>query len=359
MRILVCPADRNACGMYRIVWPAEILRAQGHHVEILPEGANLLTGYFQNGPRGALTKIEMKHDCDVVVLQRCMQREFAEAIPLMQDQGIAVVVELDDDFARVPAQNIAYQAANPGMNPQRNWEWLQKACMAADLVTCSSGALAHRYAPHGRVAVLNNCIPESYFAEQHARVLRGDQWTPRRRVRVGWSGSVQTHPGDLDVTRGGVGRAVEANGARFHVIGTGIGVGAALDIHEGSKTGWVELTDYPRELARLDVGIVPLKASAFNRAKSWLKGLEMAAVGVPFVASCTPEYERLAKLGAGRLAAKPKDWEREVSKLIRDRTFREDQADLGREVARTLTIEANAWRWLAAWSEAGAMRRAA
>lgn len=356
MKILVCPADRGGCGHYRLIWPA---RALG--VEVLAEDDKLFRGHWQNGPRGALVKVDLLHGADVIVLQRCMNRQVVEAIPLIRAQGVAVVVELDDDFSRLHPDNVAAKASDPAFSPDRNWQWLQRACREADLVTCSTSTLAQRFAPHGRVAVLPNCVPASYLQEPQKRMLRGDHWTPRTRVRVGWSGSVGTHPGDLNVTRGAVGRAVEAAGARFHVIGTGVGVPDALDIppDKGSASGWVELADYPRELARLDVGIVPLKASAFNRAKSWLKGLEMAAVGVPFVASPTPEYERLARLGAGRLAAKPKDWERELGRLIRDREWRVELAERGREVAKQLTIEGNAWKWLAAWSEAGAMRRAA
>ena len=62
---------------------------------------------------------------------------------------------------------------------------------------------------------------------------------------------------------------------------------------------------YTSSVAELGVGLVPLLDSAFNRAKSWLKGLEYAALGVPFVASPTPEYVKLAGLGAGLLADDP------------------------------------------------------
>ena len=104
-------------------------------------------------------------------------------------------------------------------------------------------------------------------------------------MAVGWSGSTNTHPGDLEATGGAVGRVTKG----FHVIGTGVGVADALGLaRRPSATNWVPLFRYPEFLAQLDVGIVPLRACAFNRAKSWLKGLEMVACGVAFVASATP-----------------------------------------------------------------------
>jgi hypothetical protein len=78
---------------------------------------------------------------------------------------------------------------------------------------------------------------------------------------------------------------------------------------------------------------------------------------VPFVTSATAEYQRLAKLGAGRLAAKPKDWGREVGRLLRDRALRQELANQGRAVAADLTIEANAWRSWEAWDEARTCRQ--
>ena len=68
------------------------------------------------------------------------------------------------------------------------------------------------------------------------------------------------------------------------------------------QTGMIEQELFHAQVAQLDTGIVPLQRSRFNEAKSNLKGLEYAALGVPFVASPTAEYERLAesKFEAGR-----------------------------------------------------------
>jgi hypothetical protein len=102
----------------------------------------------------------------------------------------------------------------------------------------------------------------------------------------------------------------------------------------------------------MDVGIVPLEDTDFNAAKSRLKGLEMAAVGVPFVASPRDEYQRLHRLGAGLLADRPRDWRRHLTRLVRDGDYREELADRGRAVAAAETYENHADRWWAAWQRA-------
>jgi glycosyltransferase involved in cell wall biosynthesis len=105
-------------------------------------------------------------------------------------------------------------------------------------------------------------------------------------------------------------------------------------------------------MSEIDVGIVPLHASAFNQGKSWLKGLEMSALGIPFVASNTQPYVELAKAhGLGAIARSPREWTEQLTRLITDEPYRTDTGDVARDyVARHLTIEQNAERWLDAWT---------
>jgi len=272
------------------------------------------------------------------------------------------VVEVDDDFTRIDPRNVAHDACDPRTSPDRNYQHLLRACAQADLVTVSTAALAGRFASHGRVAVVPNCVPAAYLSEPNRRIFSGRDWQPGTKVRVGWAGSVETHPGDLEATGGALGTVLRELGgvASCHIVGTGRGVKDALRLTaEPSSTGWMPLEHYPKALAQLDVGIVPLRACAFNRAKSWLKGLEMAACGVPFVASPLPEYERLATLGAGVLASNSRQWAEQLRTFVTRPDVRAECAAKGRAVAKHYTIEANAHRWWEAWTSAAEMRRAA
>lgn len=323
-------------------------------------------------------------DTDVVVLQRPLLRWKGGLIDALQRAGVAVVVEIDDDFGAVHPRNAAWpdahrewmrdaEARRRGLleggpvetlsRSGRVWRrfagvladesdlWLRRACKAADLVTVTTPALAERYAPHGRVAVLPNLVPERYLSVGAA---------PRDGVTVGWGGTVATHPDDLEVTGGGVGRAVAETGARFEVVGDGEGVQSALALESPPEVaGWVDLDDWPSALARFDVGVVPLAESRFNAGKSALKMLEMAAVGVPAVVSPTPDNVRLARMGVGLLAADAAHWRQWVRLLVEREGAREDLAGRGREVAAGSTYEAHAGRWWDAWAQALDNRRAA
>jgi glycosyltransferase involved in cell wall biosynthesis len=341
LKVHVHPADEGGCGWYRLRWPAAALTAQGHDVTLHDDIGTIRHAGLPGHPI-----VDVECDADVVVLQRVIQRSTYDLIPLLQRKGVAVVVEVDDDFHALPA---GHPLRSRGQwSPARSPRWLMRACEVADLVTVSTAALADRYGAHGRVVVLPNMVPESY--------LKVSGHAPADRPVVGWTGSLATHVGDLEATGGGVAAALRATGARFHVIGTGNGVKDALglDEHPSTTAGWVSLTDYPRAYAGLDVAIVPLAANAFNEAKSDLKGLEALALGVPFVASSTGPYRRLAAdAGCGFLAECPDQWFGWTRYLVNMQEVREDGAEVGREYVREhRTVEGQAWRWLEAWDHA-------
>lgn len=344
MRVAVWPADLGGCGHYRLIWPTQALQAQGADIELrLPEQGSGLNGMFATiDGIERLVALQDRLDADVVVIQRPLAAYRADVIPLLQAQGVRVVVEIDDDFTSIHQRNTSWLSTHPRHNPGTNRANLARACQQADLVTVTTPALARRYGGHGRVTVIPNHIPARHLT------IRPD---PHEGVMVGWTGSIDTHPTDLQITRGAVARAITDTGATFTVVGTGKGVQQALDLPVPPLAcGWVPLDDYPVAMAQLDIGIVPLDDIAFNHAKSWLKGLEMAALGVPFVASPTEDYVRLHARGAGLLAAKPKHWAAQLRRLISSPDERAELAAAGRAVAEGLTVEGNADRWWDAWA---------
>lgn len=286
-------------------------------------------------------------DCDVLVMQRPLHRHRYEMIRHLQEAGIAVVVELDDDFEMIHPDNQAYWATRPNVNPDSNWQWLKKACKQADLVTCTTPALARRYARHGRVEVIPNYLPDGmWFRDLGER----DQ----SAVRIGWSGSVSSHPTDLQQTGGAINRvAREMPSVEVVNVGTGAGVAHHLGMRQVRASGWMDISIYPDAIAQFHVGIVPLDLTPFNQAKSALKGLEYAAAGVPFVCTRTDPYRELLADGIGRYADTPADWYREVRRLCSDRQMRHDLGAEWREaVSERWRLSLHADRWAQAWKRA-------
>lgn len=347
MKVAVYPADLGGCGHYRLIWPAEALAAQGYDVDIIraDDPERDIRALWHETDGGIEVVDVVTPDADVVVIQRPLRDVLADSIPILQAKGVRVVVEIDDDFEAMSRRNVSYPACHPELSPQRNWQHLARACERADLVTVSTPALAERYGTHGRVAVLPNYVSARYL--EHAGANCEDR---RGGPVVGWSGSIETHPDDLQVTGGAIGRVLQRTGAGFGVVGTGRGVRDALQLGVAPKaSGWLPIDEYPAGIAQLDVGIVPLELSAFNEAKSWLKGAEFAAVGVPFVASPMGPYRALAAAGVGHIAESPRQWERLVHRLLVDDGFWERTMLAGLEWASANRLEVHAHRWWEAW----------
>ena len=76
------------------------------------------------------------------------------------------------------------------------------------------------------------------------------------------------------------------------------------------------IPDVPKALHNFHIGLVPLTRNPFNEAKSYLKGLEYAASGIPFIATPTEEYRILAADGVGRLAETPDEWRDHARELL-------------------------------------------
>lgn len=353
------PAETGRCGQ-RLIWPAEVLRAQG---------ADVVVAHGRDDPA-------YDERFDVAVIQRPMLRRLVEGVspfePVgvirrLQADGIRVVVDIDDDFTALNRKNDVWDRVHPTRSPDCNWQHLTEACRQADLVTVTTPRLAAVYGGHGRVAIIPNHIPASYLS-----IPRPSNPVPL----VGWTGAVKTHPDDLQVTRGGVAKAVRVCGAQFGVVGPAEGVQAHLWLDSAPvlvqerlglpveidgagipRPGWVDINAYGLAAAQIDVGIVPLELTAFNQAKSWLKMMEFTALGVPCVGSPTdPNREFAARYGLP-LAGKPRDWERWVTRLVTDEALRVEMSEAGREAMRAETVEANAGQWWDAWERAYGRRQ--
>lgn len=343
MKVYVFPADTTGCGYYRLIWPSEVLKAQGHDVILMmPKDRNSAIQGMTN-MNGELIDVRVPDDADVIVMQRITHRYLVKAIELIRKKGIAVVVDIDDDLSAIHPSNPAFLAMHPknGVHSDHNWQNTQRACEAASRVMVSTDALLPRYAPHGRGSVIRNCVPQRYLGIQH----------PDSTV-IGWGGSVHSHPDDLQVV--GVGVEQVMNEASFRVVGPGTDAQKVLRLsREPEVTGVRDIAEeWPTALAELGIGIAPLADTRFNAGKSWLKPIEYSALGVPWVASPRAEYKRLHSMGVGLLAEKPKHWTSQLRKLVRNPAMRYEMSVAGRELAKKMTIEANAWRWWECWSEA-------
>jgi hypothetical protein len=323
-------------------------------VEIIPPGRpGEISGFtvrMRDLPNGEqeLISVSVPSDIDVLVLQRPAHRYQPQLVEALRRNGVAVVVDMDDDMSHIHKENIAYATYHPRSNSPFSWKYAMDSCKAATFVTTSTTELQKVYARRGHGMALDNYVPEATL--RYAKPETG---------AFGWAGTTKSHPDDLQVCGKTVQRLID-EGREFKVIGGPSKVKEALRLQEHPPcTGSVTLDVWVKTIAHhLDVGMVPLSPSPFNTSKSRLKGIEMMAAGVAWVASPRAEYRRLRReSGCGYLAETPKDWYNRLNQLLKDEPLRKEQVEMGREYMKDQTYEANAWRWAEAWERAYKVQR--
>jgi glycosyltransferase involved in cell wall biosynthesis len=122
--------------------------------------------------------------------------------------------------------------------------------------------------------------------------------------------------------------------------------------HRIEHIGWTEdLTQYYRSLA-FDVGIGPLQRTPFAAAKSSLRAVEYAALGVPAVLSDEPPYRGwVTPQVTGFLIDpdRPGDWFEALDFLAKNPEARTQMGELAKLRAREWTTEAAIMAWVQAW----------
>jgi hypothetical protein len=340
-------ADDQGCGWHRLGWPAEALQRQGYDVVLVPPKERQLL--VSMNPTGEIVHVAYPPDADVIWMQRVTHRHLIGVLRFLRNHAnIATIVDVDDLLSSIAPANPAWVALHPkSEQADHSWRNLATACREATMVSCSTSALLPHYAAHGRGRVIPNLLAEHYFGHE-----RQDS------DAIAWPGTMHSHPDDPQVTRGAVGRLVR-EGASFRVVGWPDGTGRAFGLEaDPPGTDPVPLLDWPAAVATIGVGVAPLADTAFNAAKSHLKPLEMAACGVPFVASPRREYAAFHAEGAGLLAGdKGKSWYKALRQLTSSATMRAELSETGRVVAERFRLEREAWRWAELFEDALALQR--
>lgn len=284
-------------------------------------------------------------EADIVVGQR-----IAAAGPLMRwqqmqdsqhERGLRLVYELDDDLLAINTLSNPLGTALRAQEPRR----VMVECLrSADLVTASTEPLAKALRKlNTRVAVLPNSLRESIFDLP----LPGRRGTDSANIIMGWQGS-STHADDWKIIQPVIRDILtRTDGPNVWLRFLGTPYGTGLPRHKLSFQQWTtDLTEHYRRTARFDIGLAPLARSPFNDAKSGIKFMEGAALGVPMVCSRVPAYEAVVQHGVtGFLASTPAQWRTYLDDLIHNPDLRLKIGDAAREAAREWTIEKRIHLW--------------
>jgi len=182
-----------------------------------------------------------------------------------------------------------------------------------------------------------------------------DRWTPRKDhsrwlPTIGWVGATPWRSKDLQILDPVMNNFLEKNHLHFHHSGHVHGSAYAwnqLGLYKDKKhthQGMEPISNYPSMFRKIDIGIVPLNDVPFNEAKSFIKGLEYAAAGVPFIASATSEYKILEESGVGVTASSNIEWKTYLEAMV-DPAIRAQEREKNLENIKQHTMEVRSHDW--------------
>lgn len=360
MKIQYYPRDQDGPGCYRCLYPAYQLSQNGHKAtlgpyEVVEESEDFVAIHYHLDAASS--------DQDLVVLAMPLDYGFCVFQKELQERGIKVVIELDDDYLNLPNWNPAKKATaanKPRDTPNiLNLLWCLRH---ADGVTVSTPALRDSVAKvtSAPIYVLRNFL--DWRAWHRPPVYEARTW---EKLRIGYLGMAQWHSGDLKTLNPWFGKWMEKHPDVEFVASGDPRCHDLLNIPEAQRVSVSSFAFRHQEVAdfasTMDVGLVPLQRHKFNEAKSHLKGMEYAGAGVPCLASPTESYRdwwlsgrdeaTSSGRGAGFICDGPDEWIRALDCLYADAQLRLRMGQAARQLASENTYQ-QYWRlWEQAYSE--------
>ncbi len=331
------PHIPGGCGWYRCFLPMSVI------------GASTMGYPAYTSGRGFGVKVgtnKARFGYKTAVLKLLMERNVAFQIGEAQKVGQRIVIDLDDWYEDIPTGNLANIMTSSERSKVRNRDAYMESIPLADTITVATPFLLERYSEiHPDVRMVRNGVYLPQFIKRR---------TLNIKPVVGWCGAVPWKLNDLEQLNVWLPDFLTEHDLMFHHSGAMEGL---KTFSQASGVPPERITTLPLApidtfgalFPPIDIGIIPLQVDHdFNRAKSFIRGLEMAASGVPFIASPTDEYKVLAGDGIGRLANTPDEWVAECTRLLDFTTRKKDVARNYAGVRERHTIQARKAEWQAA-----------
>jgi len=334
----------NGCTWYRCVLPLKELQKFGHGA-VVGTVASSSSGEIGIGIRKPLYSQEgTASGLNIIVFKLAMHISNLTAIEKAESSGQKIVVDIDDWFDGLPESNRAFETTNPETNKENNRDIYFSVINRAHALICSTPFLYEQYKlkyPSKPIFMVRNGIDLGRWKKKKHFY---------KKPVIGWVGATPWRGNDLEQLSGFFGDYLLRNKLTFHHSGHIDGAQKASELigapsDKSTTQGMIPILNLPELFKKIDIGIVPLNNIPFNHAKSYLKGLEYAAAGIPFVASYSPEYEVLAQSGIGRVAYSESDWLYHFDELL-NHNMRNDEAEVSQEILKeqfSMDVIAKEW----------------
>jgi glycosyltransferase involved in cell wall biosynthesis len=360
MHLAYIHPDDGGCTHYRVDLPLDTLG--------LKEVAKVTRLTATNSPDEITKALE---PVDALIFPRPADEKMVLNIGKLKEMGKKAVVDFDDDMWNVSPLSPHYKEFGtknahycwPDGNMIPLWEhgktldlwenkhrldWIKETVALADLVTVPTEIIAKIYRQwNEKVVVLPNCVDCNVW-KKLPFIRRNDS------VRLYWSGG-SSHFEDMTLLTDVFPVIMKKYPQVTLVIMGHLFKGTVKTLPQDRIEfhHWVPTSAYPYKSASLDIDIslIPLQDTVFNRCKSAIKFIEQSALSVPSVVSLVSPYQELIEGDNGVFVENSTDaWIEGISTLIEDPLLRIKIGDNARRyVEQHYDINTQYPRWVTAY----------
>lgn len=238
-------------------------------------------------------------DDDIVFFQRPMVELPTAALERLAARGRRAVFDFDDAIFERRAVRAKFR----------------RIVALADRVIAGSSYLARAAGAPDKTVTIPTVVDTDRFAGRPARDVRGAD------VVVGWTG-LSSNYRQLAAAAPAIARALQRTGARFLAISDAPPPPELAPLR-AEFLRWRPDTEVD-DLARIDIGVMPLPDSPFERGKCAFKLIQYMALGRPGIASPVGANCEVVTDGVdGFLPADDTAWEEAVVRLVEDPGLRQ------------------------------------
>jgi glycosyltransferase involved in cell wall biosynthesis len=342
-RTLFLGIGKSAPAWYRAALPAMHLGAEWAGVRGEPPKLSFVTGLSSRA-----LDVDELFGYEAVVVQQPRGAGWLKLIRRLQDAGVLVLFEIDDDIHAVGKHGDVDQRRHYSKAALRQTDLNMRAC---DGLIVSTEVLAQRYRSlNPNVWVCRNGLDMGRYAFTAPR--------DGAYVTIGWSGGSGHQEAALSWMQA-VARVMEQRqSVRFMSVGAPFAdvLAGRFGAERAVSVPFSELDSYPAALANFDISIAPAGVGNFHRAKSDLRWLEASAVGLPTVGDPLV-YGDIVDGVTGLHATNGEEAEPHLLALVDDADLRHRIGDAARaHLLEHRTMQKMAPQWALALTEAAELR---
>jgi len=320
-QVVFFKSDNTGCGYYRSEIPAKILTEAGISAEV-----RFVKPTFRAYPE---TKV-------VVVQRHYIFIDVPSLLKKFKHRGIKIIYDLDDDFFNLTPETNLFRVKENLLKEMR------LLASYADVMTVSTERLAFlsKNIYSGQINVIPNMLDLTLWRKSVS--------FPDQKVRIGWAGS-PTHHTDLIQLLPVLEKVLSE---RPHVNLVFFGYCPKEFEKFGSRLSFIKGGSYDYYVNTfpalgIDIGIIPIVSSEFNRSKSVVKFAEFCALGLPSVVSGIEPYLGVVRDGVdGCVVLSEEQWYQKLLHLIDNLEVRKYIAENAHKRSLEFALHQNKDSWL-------------